>query len=799
MSTPDSSGNTSSFTLSGTNDLDAILNGDKLKWGDTSGTPVVTYSFPQTGAVWGSGYSDEVTSANFAPLSSEYSDEIAAALHAWSDVANISFQPVSETSESVGDIRIAYSYAVGDSSWGYAWYPSGSPWAGDVWMNRKTVLDESHATFAPGSIDFENLIHEFGHAIGLKHPGNYNAGGGGAEGPYITQMLDKVNYTIMSYTEADWKDANGDAVFPRTPGVYDVRAIQYLYGANTTTNLGDTTYTLSASGLLGETLWDAGGTDTINASSFTTPVQIDLTDGHYSSVGLENNIGIAFNAVIEGAVGGSGDDTLIGNNVSNSLTGGAGNDKFMFNTALNGTSNVDTITDFVSGADKLYLSGDIFAAISGGSSGLSQSFVSSAVATALTDRLLYDASTGYLSYDPDGSGASPAVRFALLSGSSTLLASDIKVVGGGSAPAGKASPPAAKIYDGEIQSGGSTTDTVEGGTGDDELSGEGGNDSLEAGEGDDYLDGGDGNDSLDGGAGDDVVSGGAGNDVAHSGDGSDEVYGDAGNDTLFLEDGDDYAEGGDGNDVVTGGLGDDLIYGGAGNDKIDGGEGNDELGGDDGVDQLTGGLGDDTLDGGAGSDKMTGGLGDDVYYVDVAKEGVTEKPNEGDDSVVSSVSYILGANVENLFLYGSSGLTGTGNKLDNYLGGTEEADTLNGKEGFDVLEGGLGDDIFVFDTKLSETTNVDEIADFVSGQDKIYLSKKIFAKIAAGALSESDLLVTTLGENAVVASGGSAHFIYDQATGNLYFDKDAAGSATAVKFATLMGLPSLEAADLMIV
>lgn len=799
MSTPDSSGSTSSFTLSGTNDLDAILNGDKLKWGEASGTPVVTYSLPQAGATWDSGYSNEVASANFAPLSSEFSDEIAAALRTWSSVANISFQQVSETTESVGDIRIAYSYAVGDSSWGYAWYPSDSPWAGDVWMNRKSVLDESNATFAPGSIDFENLIHEFGHAIGLKHPGNYNAGGGGAEGPYITQTLDKVNYTIMSYTEADWKDADGNGIFPRTPGVYDVRAIQYLYGVNTTTNVGDTTYTFSASSLRGETLWDAGGTDTMNAGDFTTAVQIDLTDGHYSSVGLENNIGIAFDAVIEGAVGGSGNDTLIGNKFSNSLTGGEGSDKFMFNTALNDTSNVDTITDFVSGADKLYLSSEIFAAINGGS--LSQSFVSGdgVVATALTDRLLYDTATGYLSYDPDGTGTSSAVRFALLSGNATLQASDIKAVGAGNAPAGKVSPPTAKIYDGEIESGGATKDTVEGGTGDDELSGEGGNDSLEAGEGNDYLDGGDGNDSLDGGDGDDVVSGGNGNDIAHSGDGGDEVYGDAGNDSLFLEDGDDYAEGGDGNDIVNGGLGDDLVFGDAGNDKIDGGEGNDELGGDDGIDQLTGGLGDDTLDGGVGSDKMSGGKGDDVYYVDVAKEGVTEKANEGDDSVVSSVSYLLGTNVENLFLYGSLGLTGTGNKLGNYLSGTEQADTLNGKEGLDVLEGGLGDDIFVFDTKLSETTNVDEIEDFVSGQDKIYLSKKIFAKIPVGALSESDLLITTVDEEEIVASEEGEHFIYDQATGDLYFDKDGVGSATAVKFATLVGLPSLEAADLMIV
>lgn len=800
MPSPSASGSTTSFKLSGTNDLDAILNEDKLKWGGASGAPVVTYSFPTTNKFWGAGYGDEILPNNFAPLSQDYYATVTAALQTWSNVANISFQQVTETTNSVGDIRFAYSYAVNDSAWGYAFYPSPDPWAGDIWINRKLVLDQEKANFAPGTIDFENLIHEAGHAIGLKHPGNYNAGGGGSGGPYITPSLDKVNYTIMSYTEADWTDASGTAIYPSTPGVYDIRAIQYLYGVNTATNAGDTSYEFSPSALRGESLWDGGGNDVIDASDFSVAVQIDLVDGHYSSIGLENNIGIAFDAVIEAAIGGAGDDTLIGNDIGNTLTGGAGRDKFLFNATLDGANNVDTITDFVSGADKLYLNAAVFSALS--SARLSQSLVSGAgiTASSTAQQLLYDTATGYLSYDADGSGSTAAIRFAKLNGAPKLAASDIQIVGNGgnSLSSGQTSSNITRVYDGQIESGGSTKDTIDGSTGDDEIAGEQGNDSLSAGEGDDYLDGGDGNDWLQGDDGNDVVSAGAGDDVVYAGVGDDEVYGDEGKDKLYLEEGDDYSEAGGGADSVFGGAGNDQIFGDAGNDKIEGGEGDDEIGGDDGSDILLGGAGNDLLEGGSGADKMAGGIGDDIYFVDTKKDVVAEKSGQGDDSVVSSISYVLGNFVENLFLYGDVGLTGIGNKLDNYLCGSDKDDILNGKEGQDILEGGQGDDKFVFDTKLSTTTNADWIDDFVSGQDSIVLSKKIFARLPTGALSDDDLLITSLAEDEVAYSESGEHFIYDEATGDLYFDKDGEGNAVAVLFVTLTGQPELAASDIFI-
>ena len=85
MPSPSASGSTTSFKLSGTNDLDAILNEDKLKWGGASGAPVVTYSFPRANASWSAEYGDEVTRNNFAELSPDSYAKVTASLQTWSE------------------------------------------------------------------------------------------------------------------------------------------------------------------------------------------------------------------------------------------------------------------------------------------------------------------------------------------------------------------------------------------------------------------------------------------------------------------------------------------------------------------------------------------------------------------------------------------------------------------------------------------------------------------------------------------------------------------------------------------
>jgi len=105
-----------------------------------------------------------------------------------------------------------------------------------------------------------------------------------------------------------------------------------------------------------------------------------------------------------------------------------------------------------------------------------------------------------------------------------------------------------------------------------------------------------------------------------------------------------------------------------------------------------GGGGNDFLDGGAGADTLTGGTGDDFYVVDNAGDVVTENAAEGADLVQSSISYTLGANLENLTLTGALAINGTGNALDNRVTGNSTANTLTGLAGNDILEGGGGND-----------------------------------------------------------------------------------------------------------
>ncbi len=137
---------------------------------------------------------------------------------------------------------------------------------------------------------------------------------------------------------------------------------------------------------------------------------------------------------------------------------------------------------------------------------------------------------------------------------------------------------------------------------------------------------------------------------------------------------------------------DDVLSGGALDDTINGLAGNDHISGGAGKDILNGGDGDDTLDGGGSADTMSGGAGNDTYIVNKAGDVVHENVNEGIDTVSTSLSYVLGANVENLNLTRAGAIDGTGNALDNVINGNGANNTLSGLDGDDVLKGGGGND-----------------------------------------------------------------------------------------------------------
>jgi glucose/arabinose dehydrogenase len=146
-------------------------------------------------------------------------------------------------------------------------------------------------------------------------------------------------------------------------------------------------------------------------------------------------------------------------------------------------------------------------------------------------------------------------------------------------------------------------------------------------------------------------------------------------------------------DQLDGGGGKDMLFGGSGNDTLHGGAGNDSL---------YGGKGDDVLAGDGDADFMFGDAGNDTYFVDQAGDAVFERPNEGTDTVVASVSFALGANFENLVLAEGAGpINGAGNAGNNIVTGNTANNTLNGGSGNDTAIGSAGDDTAVFSQNLA--------------------------------------------------------------------------------------------------
>ncbi|WP_119305168.1 calcium-binding protein [Dongia deserti] len=212
---------------------------------------------------------------------------------------------------------------------------------------------------------------------------------------------------------------------------------------------------------------------------------------------------------------------------------------------------------------------------------------------------------------------------------------------------------------------------------------------------------------------DNLIVGNSGNNVLDGGVGTDTLAGGAGNDTYIIGDSDDVIieNAGEGVDLVQSSVNhalsaniENLTLTGSTDISGTGNESDNTLIGNSGANQLSGGAGNDTLNGGTGADTLIGGTGDDLYVVDNTADVVVENAGEGTDTVQSSVTYELSANVENLTLTGVLAINGTGNDLDNVLIGNSANnqlsggagnDRLDGSTGNDTMIGGLGDDVYV--------------------------------------------------------------------------------------------------------
>jgi len=165
------------------------------------------------------------------------------------------------------------------------------------------------------------MLHELGHSLGLKHP---------FSDPSLPASEATNKYTLMAYASNPDNGMDSDAMM-----LYDVYALQDIWGAAGYLT-GDTIYTGSRTNTV-DTIWDTGGTDTLDASAKTSAVHLDLREGEFSAFGSYDDVVIAYGVQIENATGGSGDDTIIGNGLANMLQGKGGSD------TINAGANDDQI------------------------------------------------------------------------------------------------------------------------------------------------------------------------------------------------------------------------------------------------------------------------------------------------------------------------------------------------------------------------------------------------------------------------------------------------------------------------
>ena len=283
----------------------------------------------------------------FAAMSAVQQTAVKKALDYISTLIDVKFTLA--TTAGQGDINFGQNNQSGSA--GYANPPyqgGGNPSYLMLASNASTNAD-----FSVGSYGWETLIHEIGHTLGLKHPGNYNAGGGGTPGPYLPADTDTRRYTVMSYnnptdstnvtakTTVTGVSYSWTSLNPQSFMLYDIEALQYLYGSNKTTGYQTATFASDYKGM--QTIWAPTG-GKIDASAMTLSNLIDLRAGYFSSIGIQgpsslpssfagyqtytgmNNVAIAYGSAINDAVGGSANDVFYVNKGNDTIDGGAGTD-----------------------------------------------------------------------------------------------------------------------------------------------------------------------------------------------------------------------------------------------------------------------------------------------------------------------------------------------------------------------------------------------------------------------------------------------------------------------------------------
>ena len=466
--------------------------------------------------------SNEIT-VNLSGLTAEGQQLARWAMEAWEMVADIDFVEVSSGEMITAD---------DEDSGAFAYFPNSGSTSAGVELNVATSWLSSSGTRLD-TYSFQTYIHEFGHAIGLHHQGDYN---------YTCSPITYENYAIFSndswqmsvmsyFSQTENTTTDASFAYETTAQMADIYAIQDMYGAAGEGSVtdGDTIYGLGSNlgnyldeifnawatgqsnGNIGGnrvavTLYDAGGTDTLDLSYLTSneAADIDLNGGAFSNIGNDIGVlGIAYGTVIENLETGAGNDTIVGNVAANTIRAGLGADSI----------------DSADGDDAIWAEGGHDSIDSG---------------------IGADTVYGGSGNDTVAGGNGRDVVY-LEDGDDVFEDNDQNDTWGR-----------------DLVYGGAGNDSIVGGGGQDTLHGDNGEDTLWGGEESDYLTGGAGFDTIYGGTGNDTVAGGNGRDVIDLGDGDDRFEDNDQNDTW-------------GRDVVNGGAGNDTFVMDGGADTITGG------------------------------------------------------------------------------------------------------------------------------------------------------------------------------------------------------------------------------------
>ncbi len=372
--TPDAAPTPSSVTL---------LEENFVKWNVPPGG-ALTYSFVETA----SAFSYSGPESGVGEVNEGIKNNVREIMQEYDQVLPFSLVEVPDRPPTNGQIRILFA---NDPTYAYSYAP-GLQNGGDIVLSRNYEIDPQLSfSQSQSNFGYQRLVHEIGHALGLRQPNNY-AGFASAErptfppqGPALSFVQDNNSNTAMSFNIA--------GVGASTPMPYDVRALQFLYGFSNA-NSGNDLYRFDGNNFIGskQTIWDAGGIDTfdfsalpaigsyffdmneggvstnesaLNASTYLAindPTQFPYSASSYGTyvaygTSLENLLGspvndrILGNTSANGINGGGGDDLLIGGFGPDTLAGGPGRDTFVYAPG----DGMDMITDFSPAEDFIAL------------------------------------------------------------------------------------------------------------------------------------------------------------------------------------------------------------------------------------------------------------------------------------------------------------------------------------------------------------------------------------------------------------------------------------------------------------